>query len=729
MLVVTITGFGVVVATGGIAGLRQAQQVGAAAAAVAALVTPLLAWLWRYGSVGSHEQAVERVSAALRSLAVAQREQWSMEQSARQVQDPWPLPVRWAVTARAQAVMASWGAIRGAPRAGALRLDGTFEGVADVFSASDSPGRLVIVGEPGSGKSTLVVRLALDLLDRWLADGSPRSPVPVIFSVAGWDPHRPLLDWLAGRLATDNRALTQPVRAASGAVRTLAWELVASGKVLPILDGLDEMAADHRPDALVAAAGYLSSGQQLVLTSRIEEYERATAQVGPLARTPVVELLPLMPADVVSYLHDGVQQPERWNGVFEHLRHSPDGPLAAALATPLMTWLARSVYHNACTTPSELLTTPYVAGREAVERHLLGRVVRAVYTGINPVYGQRSPEYADRAQRWLTKLARRLQIAGTFDIAWWRLDQMVSPVGLSLMIGLASAGIYLAARLATDLPLLLDDEAVGFVPATLAATLIIGIASTVAAMVPRSASWPGWAFGCVIAVLAATWFHLRYEHVTWISPVGSGLLYGLVYSVLSIKAAAPRRLDLNIDRARLLLGVKIYSVATLVVGFALLIVNAYDIAIDTVLWAAVLGIGVLPALFAVFVGSHQTQRAPSPGRLLREDRNFAVMSVLATGLLFLILGIFSAYKPQLGLSLGLALAATVSPWGRFTIIKIILAAQLDTPLRLISALQEAHHRGLLRQTGGVYQFRHARLQDQLALSADRPAHARHPTAA
>jgi hypothetical protein len=42
------------------------------------------------------------------------------------------------------------------------------------------------------------------------------------------------------------------------------------------------------------------------------------------------------------------------------------------------------------------------------------------------------------------------------------------------------------------------------------------------------------------------------------------------------------------------------------------------------------------------------------------------------------------------------------------------------PLRLMRFLDDAHRRGVLRQVGAVYQFRHARLQDRLARTAERP---------
>ena len=55
-------------------------------------------------------------------------------------------------------------------------------------------GRLVVLGEPGSGKTMLMVRLVLDLLARRSSGG----PVPFLASAASWDPSRQdLQDWLA----------------------------------------------------------------------------------------------------------------------------------------------------------------------------------------------------------------------------------------------------------------------------------------------------------------------------------------------------------------------------------------------------------------------------------------------------------------------------------------------------------------------------------------------------
>jgi hypothetical protein len=49
-----------------------------------------------------------------------------------------------------------------------------------------------------------------------------------------------------------------------------------------------------------------------------------------------------------------------------------------------------------------------------------------------------------------------------------------------------------------------------------------------------------------------------------------------------------------------------------------------------------------------------------------------------------------------------------------------LALRRSTPLRLMPCLEDAHRRGVLRQAGAVYQFRHARLQQRLAGEQPKP---------
>jgi len=53
-------------------------------------------------------------------------------------------------------------------------------------------------------------------------------------------------------------------------------------------------------------------------------------------------------------------------------------------------------------------------------------------------------------------------------------------------------------------------------------------------------------------------------------------------------------------------------------------------------------------------------------------------------------------------------------WPRFVVARCYLAVRGRLPWRLMAFLADARHRELLRQAGGVYQFRHIRLQETLA---------------
>src|SRR5262249_22653871 len=68
-----------------------------------------------------------------------------------------------------------------------------------------------------------------------------------------------------------------------------------------------------------------------------------------------------------------------------------------------------------------------------------------------------------------------------------------------------------------------------------------------------------------------------------------------------------------------------------------------------------------------------------------------------------------------GLFSGLIFGLVGSAWVRwFVLIRLWLPTFRRLPWRMTGFLDDAHQRGVLRQVGAVYQFRHARLQDYLA---------------
>src|SRR5262249_57665753 len=63
---------------------------------------------------------------------------------------------------------------------------------------------------------------------------------------------------------------------------------------------------------------------------------------------------------------------------------------------------------------------------------------------------------------------------------------------------------------------------------------------------------------------------------------------------------------------------------------------------------------------------------------------------------------------------GLAVGRATTAWGQWLVlVRIWLPVTGRLPWPVHTFLTDAYHRGVLRQTGAVYQFRHARLQDHL----------------
>jgi hypothetical protein len=107
-------------------------------------------------------------------LAVQVREQWEHEAVLRRLHDPMPLRVRWCSTRRP--VAADRSLVLDEPaRAGwqSLPLRGYAEEIMEACLKLPH-GRLVVLGEPGAGKSVLAILLTLGLAWSWCV----REPWP-----------------------------------------------------------------------------------------------------------------------------------------------------------------------------------------------------------------------------------------------------------------------------------------------------------------------------------------------------------------------------------------------------------------------------------------------------------------------------------------------------------------------------------------------------------------------
>ncbi|URM88878.1 NACHT domain-containing protein [Streptomyces sp. MRC013] len=358
---------------------------------------------------------------AAEALAAMVRRQWTEEAAARGLLDPHPLAVRWRSDQTA-----SGDHVRLVGRMLSGRSDDA-RGFAAAFRALPRR-RLVVLGEPGAGKTALAVLLVRELV----RDASPGEPVPVLLDLAPWNPQKESLgDWMGRRIREDYPALRNHEIYGRDAAR----KLVAAGRVLPVLDGFDELSPELRPYALAAVNRAIAVHEPLILASRTAEY-RAAVEVGDVVTAAAsVVALPARADDVAAYL-GSVVAPQRasvWRPVTDEITRNPDGPLARALSLPLNVWLARTVYSAPDSDPAELLGH---ADAESVSHHLLDSLVPAVFADEPTTVDPAGPDVRrTAANRWhagdakmsLGFLARHLRRQGTDDIAWWELHRALPP--------------------------------------------------------------------------------------------------------------------------------------------------------------------------------------------------------------------------------------------------------------------------------------------------------------
>jgi hypothetical protein len=628
-----------------------------------------------------------QVDEASIELAAAIRRQWVAERQRRGLEDAEQMPIRWSIEG---SVRTGWPTRTQAPFGG--EQSGELRTLIDEFVAH--PCRLVVTGEAGTGKSGLAVLLTL----AFLANNSAERPVPVLLQASSWDPAEPLHDWIARRLAEDYPFL--PAKYGSTVCLGLAE------RVLPILDGLDEMPPERQATALTALHEATMTDDPLVLTCRSREFVKANGRFAAsnMARhfpaTLMVSLQPLQVQAAVDYLLDAARdaEPTRWEPVAAELLGNPSGPLATVLTRPLMLFLARTVYADVTANPGELLEDRF---REAnrVQEHLLDAFVPTVFQ-VRPA--AREPNPSGPRQRWDPVVVRRaLAFLAYFmaktdsqEFAWWELHTIV-PVRIFMVSRVIVAGAVCG----------------------LLGALVFGL---------FGAPLFGFLFWLVVGVLAAV-------------------------TLGTTKRWRPRRLSLRVsfsrgDGSRLRVTDLVFgALGGMVSGLIVALVDGPVVGLLVGLLVAL----VFPIVFWLVRQSTEvteSNEAIDPGGMLRSDRatvGFAALVGAATGMLVgaLIGWVIAGHSAHLVVKLdsrwqvallGAAVGGVVnavglgmivlsaSAWGRFITTRTWLALRHHTPPRLMSFLDDAHRAGTLRQDGPYYQFRHALFRDRLIKQAETP---------
>jgi hypothetical protein len=602
-------------------------------------------WLHRRRAAGLATE--HHLDAAAKALATALHLQWTEECAARGLaQRADLLDVRWSATELD---------VSDRPDAPAGRSDA----VVGAFERQPHH-RMVLIGDPGSGKSTVAMLLTIGLLDRYV-DGA----VPVLLPLSTWNPDvEDVRTWMTRRLYEDHPALRNTELYGS----YTADLLVEQRRVFPILDGFDEIPAHQRAEAMERINRAFPANGPLVLTCRIEEFAGTVAQTGPIPKADVVELHPLDHEEVAAYLRAGADPVTAawWEPIFLHLRTEPRGRLAEVLSTPLMAWLASTVYgtgNPGGVEPSELLDRTRFPDHKSIEDHLVDSLITGVFGNRDAAHHVRASQAWPRpkARKWLGFLAHEMRERGIRELAWWELRRSVGKAWLALLGALVLGSI--------------GGFGVGW---------LMAYAST-----PKLAPITGLAAGVVVAIAALTASTKTFRERT------ARPRLGVWRSLLVTSAVIGTAIGLAF-------GALYGTEAGLVVG---------------------LGLAVATALRFALASSAELTQPSGPQWTMSRDRIAVWTGSLVLGVVFgaaaaMVFGANQTGMVGLGLSsglmLGFALAVLHLRWWWFTVARIWLATRGKLPWELMMFLEDARKLGVLRQAGACYQFRHALVQDRLA---------------
>ncbi|MEZ4380897.1 MAG: serine/threonine-protein kinase [Nannocystaceae bacterium] len=566
------------------------------------------------------------------------------------------------------------------------------DGASIAALAASGDGSLLLVGGPGSGKTTALLTLARAALRRARVD--PTSPAPVVLGLASWaawvdaGPRRDaaLRAWLAAEL-----------RDKYGIPRRLAAAWIADDALLLLLDGLDEVAPARREACVRALAEH--RGEHLapmIVSARTSVCEALAAADLRLPLGAAVELGPLAPAQVELLLSRGGED-------FAGLRAAFAGDLelrALLVASPLLLDIAAQAFRGR--PPAALVG---VGSSEELRRRIWSAyVARAL---------ERRPAAA--LERQLAWIARRLDAVGAAEIWIERLQPtwLERPVDRALFTAATLVATGLGAALLIGALLgLATSPAIALPTAALAGSalaLFVGLTLGVGAIAPLERlawSWRAMAAGipralgrgvllalAIAAIAALVWGAGESTQLVVALFVGNLVayagLFGLMLVVLAGLVGAapspgwrPNQGIANASRnARMVGGIVAASVGAPMLAVTLLV-----------------GAASPEALLAA-------QAAPSDA--FREAA--AIWS--ASPLRF-----FVAVELCVALTLGYVAALLRGGFAvvQHAVLRLLLTGRGDLPRDLVGLLEAASERALLQRIGGGYRFVHAGLREHLA---------------
>ncbi len=250
----------------------------------------------------------------------------------------------------------------------------------EIFDSIGMGRSLLILGAPGSGKTTMLLEFARQLIARAREDVT--QPIPMVFNLASWTEKLSLADWLAQEL---NNLYSVP--------RKTAPDWVKGDKLLLLLDGLDEVRQESRAKCVEAINEFRKQNglTSLAVCSRSQDYAEINAK---LSFEGAIEVQPLTQEQIAEYFTRFGDEMAGIKQVFQK-----DSALREMAETPLFLSIMTMAYRD-----KQDVAILALGDEEAKRKHLFD-------TYIERMFERRKvskPFMKQDVLRWLTWLAQKM---------------------------------------------------------------------------------------------------------------------------------------------------------------------------------------------------------------------------------------------------------------------------------------------------------------------------------
>lgn len=530
----------------------------------------------------------------------------------------------------------------------------------EIFDSIGMGRSLLILGAPGSGKTTMLLELARQLIQRAREDVT--QPIPMVFNLSSWTEKLTLADWLAQEL---NNLYSVP--------RKTAPDWVKGNKLLLLLDGLDEVRQESRAKCVEAINEFRKQNglTSLAVCSRSQDYADLNAK---LSFEGAIEVQPLTQKQITKFFNRFGNEMAGIKQVFKK-----DSALREMAETPLFLSIMLMAYRDKRDVEIS------VSGDERARRkHLFDTYIEHMFE--RKKYSQSTRFSQPDTLRWLFCLAKKMITLNQVPISienigpqWLTMKKHIRIYGLicGLFAGL-SVGLILAKSVGSIVGIAL----------ALSVSLLFGVISQQNTANYRHAN-TNLGYPTIKTVLVLLLFPSIFGSVYGLVSGLSGIVLGpivWVVNVMWIPLSIPLSIELNLS----------YSIGVIAgLTFALLIFLSFfkDSGFYTRLLLLFIG-----ALAGIFFGNLVF-------RQLGGSMNF--MEYLKVGLINSIFWGFS-----LGLVLGLVRLG--EDFIKLYSARLLLALAKNTPWRIVLFLNHCVDLLFLRRVGRRYIFIHRLLMEHFA---------------